>query len=69
MAAPPRDTPQQIDLLHAAGGHREIEFDGVGLWTRADLNGRAFTGASNALAYHRGETLPYDDTYATGRTA
>jgi hypothetical protein len=48
--SPPRDTPEQIDELHAAGYRRSLEIDGVGMWTPPGRVDEIY-GAGAALAH------------------
>jgi len=57
--SPPRDTPDQVDQLHALGAIRESEINGIGRWRHPDHSGSRWTGASNALAALNGQPLPY----------
>ena len=56
---PPRDTPEQVDQLHALGFTRSVELNGAGLWSHPSSPGIELHGAANALAYSEGRPLPY----------
>ena len=45
-----RDTPEEIEQLHAAGWTRSSEIDGLGMW-HAPGTGFEVSGATAALAH------------------
>ena len=55
----PRDTPEQVDRLHAAGWRRDVELDGRGIWVHPTDPNVSFHGADNALAHIEGQPLPH----------